>query len=45
MRDGGTANEQYTVADTQSQPGKNAQVRRAERVLLSGTAVNPSTAA
>src|SRR4029453_3781967 len=30
MRDGGTANEQYTVADTQSQPGKNPQVRRVE---------------
>src|SRR6266540_39524 len=28
MRDGGTANKQYTVADTQSQPGKNPQVRR-----------------
>src|SRR6266545_1611286 len=28
MRDGGTANKQYTVANTQSQPGKNPQVRR-----------------
>jgi hypothetical protein len=45
MRDDGTANEQYKVPDTQSQPGKNPQVRPAKRVLLSGIAVNPSTPA
>jgi hypothetical protein len=45
MRDGGTANEQYRVAGKQSQPGEEPPGQTGGRVLLSGSAVNPSAAA
>jgi len=44
MRDGGTANEQYKVADTHSQPGEEHPGQTAGRLLLSETAVNPPMA-